>query len=105
MQIELDSQDYEIIKLLTGLKNTNSTYPPKLFAVRRQTYIRRVIEIEEAVEAKNTNNNGKSKNSSSKSAGVLEIILVVAILVETVYASYIYRDRIFEVIQSISAMP
>ena len=40
-----DTQDKEIVRLLTKLKDSDGSYPPELLAARREGYLRQMGEI------------------------------------------------------------
>ena len=108
--MELDPKDYDIVKLLTKIKNANGVYPPELLTPRRQTYLRRVAEIGlgfgVVTGLKTTLKNGdKARTFSSTASGLIEIALLLAIVTEAGAAAYIYRDQISELIESFSAQP
>jgi hypothetical protein len=109
--MELDPNDYDVVKLLTKLKNSNGAYPPDLLTPRRQNYIRRVAEIGlgfgVAEGLKTTIQSGSKAGSLSTvtASGLIEAALVVAIVAEAGAAAYIYRDQIAEFIQSYTSQP
>lgn len=108
--MELDPNDYDIVKLLTRLKNTNGAYPPELLNPRRQTYLRRVAEIGlgfgvVAGLQTTVKNGGKAGSFSSTMGGLIEVALVLAIVTEAGAAAYIYREQISALIQSYSSQP
>src|SRR5262245_46526379 len=108
--MELDPKDYDIVKLLTKLKNANDAYPPELLTPRRQMYLRRVAEIGlgfgVVAGLKTTLKNGGHAGSfSSIAGGLIEAALVLAIVTEAGAAAYIYRHQISSLIQSYSSQP
>lgn len=109
--MELDPKDYDIVKLLTKLKNSNGIYPSDLLTPRRQNYLRRVTEIGlgfgVAEGMQNTVRSGSKAGATSSltASGLIEAALVVAIVAEAGATAYIYRDRIAEIIQSYTSQP
>jgi hypothetical protein len=109
--MELDPNDYDVVKLLTKLKNSNGAYPPELLTPRRQNYLRRVTEIGlgfgVAGGMNNTVRSGSKAGATSSltASGLIEAALVVAIIAEAGATAYIYRDRIAEIIQSYTSQP
>jgi len=109
--MELDPNDYDIVKLLTKLKNSNGAYPPDLLTPRRQNYLRRVAEIGlgfgVAEGLKTTVQSGSKAGSLSTvtASGLIEAALVVAIVAEAGAAAYMYRDQIAKIIQSYTSQP
>ena len=107
--MELDPKDYDVVKMLTKLKNANGAYPTDLFASRRQNYIRRVAEIGVglgvAAGLRSTIKSGKSGGLAPTASSLLETALVVAIIAEASTAVYFYRDKIAEIIRSYSSNP
>lgn len=106
--MELDPKDYDVVKLLTKLKYNNEIYPKELLTPRRQTYIRRVAEIGLGVGVssglKTTVKSGNG-SFSTIAGGLIETVLILAIVVEAGAAVYIYRDEISALIQSRLAQP
>ena len=108
--MELDPNDYDIVKLLTKIKNINGAYPPDLLTPRRQSYLRRVAEMGlgfgVATGLRPTIKNGSKAGSfSSIVGGLIEVALVLAIVTEAGAAAYIYREQISALIESYSAQP
>jgi hypothetical protein len=108
--MELDPKDYDIVKLLTKLKNTNGAYPLELLTLRRQTYVQRVAEIGlgfgVASGLKTTiKSGGKGGSFSTAAGGWVEAALVMAIVAEAGAAAYIYKDEITALIQSNTSQP
>lgn len=108
--MELDPKDYDIVRLLTKIKENNGVYPPELMLPRRQTYVRRVAEIglgfgvSSALKT-TVKSGGKAGNYSTTAGGLIEAALVVAIVAEVGAAAYIYRDQIAALIQSSTLQP
>jgi hypothetical protein len=108
--MEIDPKDYDVVKLLTKLKNNNGAYPPDLLTPRRQTYVRRVAEIGlgfgVAAGMKTTvKSAGKVGGFSTTAGGLIEAALVVAIVTEAGAAAYVYRDRIAALFQRDTTQP
>lgn len=106
--MELDPKDYDVVKLLTKLKYKEEAYPSDLLTSRRQNYIRRVAEMGVgfgiAAGLRTTIKSGaKGGGATSTAGGLLETVLVVAIVAEAGTAAYFYRDKISEIIQSYSS--
>src|ERR1044071_7011594 len=101
-----DAQDKEIVRLLTKLKDTDGKYPPDLFAARRQAYLTHMGEIGLGIGAglkiKNALNSAKTPALSSATSTVLESALVVAIVAETGTVAYFYRDKLADLVQTIT---
>ena len=106
--MELDPNDYDVVKLLTKLKNNSEIYPKELLTPRRQTYIRRVAEIGLGVGVSsglNTTVRSGKGSVSTIASGLIEVALILAIVIEAGAAAYIYRDEISALIQSRLAQP
>jgi hypothetical protein len=107
--MELDLQDHDVVKLLTKLKNAHVVYPAGLLTPRRQKYIERVEQIGFglgiAPVLRTALKRKKSRGSPPTTGGLLETVLLVAIIAESVSAAYIYRDKISEVARSLSTKP
>ena len=101
-----DTQDKEIVRLLTKLKGTDGKYPPDLFAARRQHYLKQMGQIGLGMGVgaglKNAVNGGKAPALSSTTSTILESALVVAIVAETGTVAYFYRNKLAEIVQNIT---
>lgn len=105
-----DQDDIDVFQLLKKLKDANGAYPQELLASRRQTYLNQVAQIGGGVglaaALKNTAKTGGNAAGLPPIAGtLLESLLVVAIVAEAGTVTYLYRDKIKEVFQSISNSP
>jgi len=93
-----DTQDKEIVRLLTQLKDTDGKYPPDLFVARRQSYLKHMGEVSLGIGAglkiKNALNDAKTPALSSATSTVLESALLIAIVAETGTVAYFYRDKL-----------
>ena len=107
--MELDPKDYDVVKLLTILKNNNGRYPPDLLTSRRQNYLRRVAEIGlgfgVSAGLKTTIKSGGQAGGIHTMSGLIEAVLVVAITAEAGTAAYIYRNQISALIHSQTTHP
>jgi len=108
--MELDPKDYNVVKLLTKIKQSGSAYPAELLNPRRQMYIKRVAEIGLGIGIgtglKTTIKGGEKTGAfSSVAGGLVEATLVVAIMAEAGVAAYIYRDKISALIKPTSIQP
>ena len=101
--------DQDVLKLLTGLKNTESAYPSEMKQSRRETYIKQAAAMAVLLKAgQNTSEPGSIASNSTLSnslakfmphAGkVIEIALVTVIALETLAVAYIYRDQISDLL-------
>jgi hypothetical protein len=93
-----DTQDKEIVRLLTKLKEADGKYPPDLFTARRHNYLKQMGEISLGIGAglkiKNAVNGAKAPALSSATSTVLESALLIAIVAETGTVAYFYRDKL-----------
>ena len=102
------SPDQEVIKLLAKLKEADSEYPQHLLAARRQKYLRRMAEIElgiPRVEFKPATEPKIPPAPPAFNSTLLETILLVAIAVEVGALAYFNRDKLAELIQTITRAP
>lgn len=101
-----DTQDKEIVRLLTKLKDADGKYPPDLLAARRQGYLKQMgqigLGIGAGIKIKNALNSAKAPALASATSRVLESALVVAIVAETGAVAYFYRDKLAEIFQTIT---
>lgn len=101
-----DTQDKEIVRLLTKLKEADGKYPPDLLTARRQKYLRQMGEVGLGIGAglkiKNALNSAKVPTLSVATSKVLESALVVAIVAETGMVAYFYRDKLADLFQTIT---
>jgi len=103
----------DVLQLFTGLKGMENGYPQDLIESRRDNFIKQAAAMAVLM---NAGGNGASStgqaaastttNSTAIVGGgmsmgtLLETVLVVAIVVETGIATYVYRDRIAEFFNS-----
>lgn len=101
-----DTQDKEIVRLITKLKEADGKYPPELLAARRQRYLKQMGQVGLGVGLgagiKNAARAGKAPALSSTTSTILESALVVAIMAETGTVAYFYRDKLAEIFRSIT---
>lgn len=99
--MEFNSQDHDIVKLLTKLKNNKEAYPSDLLVARRQKYIRRVAEVGVGIGvAPILQKTIKGKGISATAGGLLETALIAAIVIEAGAAAYFYRAQIADIVES-----
>lgn len=83
--------------LLTGLKNVEGTYPTELQLPRRDAYIEQAIALGVLIKAGQDNNGVDSVEGDPlfpfHSGKILELLIVSAIILETVMAIHAYRNR------------
>ena len=99
-----DTQDKELVRLITKLKEADGKYPPDLLAARRQRYMKQMGQIGLGVGLgagiKNAARSGKTPALSSTTSTIIESALVAAIVAETGAVAYFYRDKLAEIIRS-----
>ena len=107
--MEHDERDSEIVKLLSKLKGTGSSYPVALLASRRQRFLRQVATLGfgtvAAVALKETAKAAGGASIPSGASIILETVLIVAIVAEAGYVAIVHRERILDWFQVKSAQP
>ena len=110
--------DKDILQVLTGIKNSETTYPQSMIESRRDAFMKQAaamaVLVKAGVNGANATGTGQAAAtgsttlSSAATAGagasistILETVLVVAIVIETGVAAYAYREKIAEFINSI----
>jgi hypothetical protein len=105
--MEFEPHDQDIITLLTKLKDVQGGYPENLFAARRQSYLKRMMEIELGMSGgnaiRNTRGNPKHPSTSPPAGTLLEVALIVAIVTEASVMAYFYRDKLADFVQTLTA--
>lgn len=105
--MEFEPHDQDIVTLLTKLKNVQGEYPENLLAVRRQSYLKRIMEIELGMSGgnaiRNTRGNPKHPSTSPPAGTLLEVALIVAIVTEAAVMGYFYRDKLANFVQTVTA--
>lgn len=116
MKRELNEQD--VLNLLSGLKQSETNYPSELMDSRRDMFAKQIAAA--LVVINTAGGSGASSAGGSSAAGggtsstgasvatgvgssvgtILETALVIAIVVEAGVATYIYRDKIVNFINS-----
>jgi len=100
--MEFDTQDRKVVELLTKLKGANGGYPSDMFAARRQAFLNNMAGAGKALNR--TVKSGQGSGAGPLTAGkLLEIALLIAIVSEAGALAYFYRDKVAEVIRSITA--
>ncbi|MBN2118830.1 MAG: hypothetical protein JW730_19830 [Anaerolineales bacterium] len=105
--MELDNpQDQDIIRLLTMLKDVRGEYPENLFVAQRQSYLKRMTEIELGMSgdrgSRNAAKSTKPPGESPASNTLLETALVVAIAAEASVMAFFYRDQLADFFQTLT---
>jgi hypothetical protein len=104
--MDFESQDQDIIRLLTKLKNSEALYPEHMMVARRQMYLRRMAEINLGISpdagVRNPLKHTDTPPVSPVTGTLLETALLVAILVEASAVAYFYRDELSDFFQSMT---
>src|SRR5215207_6288235 len=104
-----DSQDQDIIKLLTKLKAADGEYPENMLAAQRHNYLNRMAEIGLGIGVdmgiKNAVSNAKPLSVPPLTGTLLEAALVVAIIAEASAVAYFYRDKLADFCQTMTTAP
>ena len=116
--MEFEPEEKDIVELLEKLKNRGGTYPRKMLASRRHSYLSQVASIGAglgfaAVGVKAAAKTAKSGTTSAhlplmptlSASTLVEAILVTAIVVQVGIVAYNYRDRLANFFTGISATP
>lgn len=110
--------DKEVLQVLTGIKNSETTYPQGMIESRRGAFMKQAaamaVLMKAGVNGANATGTGQVAATASTTSGsaatagagasigtILETVLVVAIVIETGVAAYAYREKIAEFINSI----
>jgi hypothetical protein len=98
----LDLQEPEIERFFSILKLSETAYPRDLLEARRREFVRRAEEINQRLGVspafKNLLKSDPGKSSLSL-GGIIETVLVLAIVGEAGAAAYYYREKIADVIR------
>jgi len=105
----MKNSERDIFDLLKSLKNVEKQYPPDLMQSRREIFARQAASAAIAIHAtgKSPELSGSSQTAASATSfgsslgTLLEAILIIAIVVEAGIATYIFRDKIADLIGSI----
>jgi len=102
--------EQEILRLLSNLKNAENNYPLEMIQSRRDMFIQQAaaITVSSRTAGTGTNSGGDSglrasgkPGAGSSSLGMfLEAALVITIALEAGVAAYIYRDKIYDFINT-----
>jgi hypothetical protein len=107
--MEFDEKDAEVIQLLTQLKNVEGGYPVEMMAVRRQRYMKQLaglgVGLGAADALKHTLRGGGGSAIPPIASTLLETILIVAIVAEAAAVTLINREKLTDLILSISNQP
>jgi hypothetical protein len=105
--MEFDPQDLDIITLLTRLKDTAGEYPEQLFVARRQSFLKQMTEVSLGIGTTGGIKNALKTTDISKitpfTSTLLEAALIAAIVLEASAMAYLYRERLADFFQTITA--
>lgn len=105
--MEFDPEDQDIIHLLAKFRETEAKYPEELLTARRQSYLKRMGEIGLGVGTERGMEEMvrdiKTPNASPAASTLVETVLVVAILAEALTVTYFYRDKLANLVRTITA--
>jgi len=109
--MDIEPEDQQVVELLNRLKTQGGTYPQKMLASRRRAFLSQMASIGAGFgigtgihAATRTSKTGSIFHALSVSASSLvETVLVVAIVVQAGFIAFTYRDRIIEILNSLSA--
>lgn len=106
--MEFNSQDQDIINLLTKLKNIASEYPEPMLATRRQSFLKQMTEVGLGIGAGmgpksvlgKTNTPGRTPPFTST---LVETALIAVIVIEASAMAYFYREKLASFFETITA--
>ncbi|HET9911735.1 MAG TPA: hypothetical protein VFQ13_07590 [Anaerolineales bacterium] len=103
--MEFDLQDQDIINLLTKLKDAASEYPEHMLAARRQSFLKQMTAVGLGIGAVAGIKNALEKTPRTHpfTVTLVEAILIAAILIEISAMAYIYRAKLADFFQTITA--
>jgi len=104
-------KDQKVVDLLTKLKDSNGGYPSDMLAARRRKYLKQMANVGLGIgigaglkETAKGAGNGAS-TATTVGSKILETVLIAAITIEAGTATYLYRDKIANAIQSYISRP
>lgn len=104
--MEYDERDHEVVRLLSRLKETGSSYPVALLASRRQRFVKQIAALgfgaAAALAVKETARAAGGASIPSVASTILETALIVAIVAEAGYVAVVHRERILDWFRTIS---
>lgn len=107
--MEYDERDNEIVRLLSRLKGTGSSYPVALLVARRQRFVKQVATLGfgmvAAIALKETAKAAGGASIPSVASTILETALIVAIVAEAGFVAIVYRQRILDWFRTDSVEP
>lgn len=109
--MEFEPEEQQIVELLTKLKEHGGTYPKKLLASRRQFFLSQMasvgmgLGIGEGLKAAGKASKGGvlSHISGISASSIVETVLVLAIVAQASVIAYVYRDKLIDLINTISS--
>ncbi len=97
--MRLDFQDSEIERAFSSLKHAEPVYPAPMWEARRRVYLQRVAEISIGLGVSPALKNSLKTDTGKPSTtlgGIIETVLILAIVGEASAAAYFYRGKIAE---------
>ncbi|MFT3895010.1 MAG: hypothetical protein QM730_25575 [Anaerolineales bacterium] len=109
--MEFEPEEQQIVELLTKLKDRGGGYPKKLLASRRQMFLSQMasvgmgLGIGEGIKAagKAPKGGALSHISGISASSVVETVLVIAIVAQASVIAYAYRDKLIDLINTMSS--
>lgn len=104
--MDYEEQDVEVIRMLSKLKETGSTYPVEMMASRRQSYVKQIAALGIGTGAALAIKEGaKAAGGSSLppiATTIVEAALIVAIVAEASFVAFMNREKVLDLYQKIS---
>jgi hypothetical protein len=97
--MRLDFQDSKIERAFSSLKLAEPVYPAPMWEARRRGYLQRVAEISIGLGVSPAQKNSLKTDTGKTSTtigGIIETVLILAIVGEASAAAYYYRGKIAE---------
>jgi len=104
--MDLSPEDKKVIDLLSKLKNSNGSYPSDILTARRQAYLKQVanvglgVGINSGLKNVTKIGNGSGAVTTTITSKILETALIAAIAVEAGAATYLYRDKLANLVKT-----
>jgi len=109
--MEFETEDQQIIDLLTRLKNQGGVYPRKLLVPRRQVFLSQMASVGLGLgigagikmAAKSSKGGTLFHFPALSASSLVETLLVLAIVVQASAIAYRYRDKITDFVNTLSS--
>ena len=106
-RMEFDEKDYEVISLLSKLKEADSAYPVEMIASRRKSFVKQIAAMGLGAGAAFALKEGAKAAGGSSippiAGTIVETALIVAIVAEAGFVAFVNREKVLDLFRTNSS--